>query len=135
MAKEQESSSTKITFNFDFKTYWLGWPQGQKFNWSSWFWACFEGREYEDKPSTSNYTLRKVEDWNSRLPHATWRNNFDLRGCFTLIGFAEPVTRSSSRNLLELCQELLGDIPPENSFACNQIKLTCLNTRFRELPT
>jgi len=42
----------------------------------------------------------------------------------------EPITGSSSWNLLELCQELLGDIPPKNSFTCNRIKLSWLNTRF-----
>jgi len=47
----------------------------------------------------------------------------------------EPITGSSSRNLMELYQELLGDIPPENMFTGNRIKLLWLNTRFRELPT
>jgi len=46
----------------------------------------------------------------------------------------EPLTSGSSGNLLKLCQELLGDIPPENMFTGNQIKLSWLNTRFRELP-
>jgi len=35
---------------------------------------------------------------------------------------------------MELCQELLGDIPPENMFTGNRIKLSWLNTRFWELP-
>jgi len=46
----------------------------------------------------------------------------------------ELVTGSSFGNLLELCQELLGDIPPENMFIGNRIKLSWLNSRFWELP-
>ena len=46
----------------------------------------------------------------------------------------EPITSSCFGNLMDLCQELLGDIPPENSFTSNQIKLFWLNNRFRELP-
>jgi len=46
----------------------------------------------------------------------------------------EPVTGGSSRNLLQLCQDLLGDIPPENMITGNSIKLSWLNRRFRELP-
>ena len=47
----------------------------------------------------------------------------------------ELVTDSSSGNLLKLCQELLGDIPPENMFTGKLIKLSWLNSKFRELPT
>jgi len=46
----------------------------------------------------------------------------------------EPVTGGSSGNLLQLCQDLLGDIPPENMLTGNRIKLSWLNSRFRELP-
>jgi len=46
----------------------------------------------------------------------------------------EPVTDGSSGNLLQLCQDLLGDISPENMITRNRIKLSCLNSRFRELP-
>ena len=46
----------------------------------------------------------------------------------------EPVTDGSSGNLLQLCQDLLGDIPPENMITGNHIKLSWLNSRFRELP-
>jgi len=46
----------------------------------------------------------------------------------------EPVTGGSSGNLLQLCQDLLGDIPPENMITGNQIKLSWLNSRFRGLP-
>jgi len=46
----------------------------------------------------------------------------------------EPVTGGTSGNLLQLCQDLLGDIPPENMFTGNRIKLSWLNSRFRELP-
>jgi len=46
----------------------------------------------------------------------------------------ESVTGSSSGNLMKLCLELLGDIPPENMFIGNLIKLSWLNTRFQELP-
>ena len=45
----------------------------------------------------------------------------------------EPVTDGSSGNLLQLCQDLLGDIPPENMITRNRIKLSWLNSRFREL--
>jgi len=46
----------------------------------------------------------------------------------------EPVTDGSSGNLLQLCQNLLGDIPPENMITGNRIKLSWLNSKFRELP-
>ena len=36
----------------------------------------------------------------------------------------EPITGGSFGNLLELCQELLGDISPKNMFTGNRIKLS-----------
>ena len=47
----------------------------------------------------------------------------------------EPAIGSSFGNWMELCQELLGDIPPKNMFTGNRIKLSWLNTRFWNLPT